>query len=417
MKFGLIGERLGHSFSKTIHERLGYKYELKEIKPEEFDAFMRSKDFYCINVTIPYKERVIPYLDWIHEPAKEVGAVNLILHYGGKLYGYNTDIGGMDELFHYAEIDPNGKKVAILGSGGTSKTAAAVLTKNGAREIVRVSRSGRAGAITYEELYEMHSDVEIIVNTTPVGMYPNIWDCPIDIDKFSSLVGVIDAVYNPINTTLVKEARKRGIPAESGLYMLVAQAMIASETFLDENGNSHPGLIMQMYNDIRAEKENIVLVGMPASGKTTVGRMLAKKLNKKFVDTDDLITKRTGMKIKDFFDLHGEEAFRDIESRVIKELADKSSLIIATGGGAVLREENISALKYNGKIFFIDRPIDKLIPTKSRPLAQDRASIEKRYNERYSIYCECCDVIIAAEGESAEVAEKILENYRCKFIF
>ena len=305
-----------------------------------------------------------------------------------------------------------GKKAAILGSGGTSKTAAAVLTQKGAREILRVSRSGRDGAITYEELYEKHSDVEIIVNTTPVGMYPNIWDCPIDIDKFNNLVGVIDAVYNPLNTTLVKEARKRGIAAEGGLYMLVAQAMIASETFLDENGNSHPKLIELMYNKIRADKENIVLVGMPASGKTTVGKILQKKLDKKFVDTDYIITQRIGMSIKDFFALHGEEKFRDIESQVIKELADKSSLIIATGGGAILREENISALKYNGKIFFIDRPIDKLMPTKSRPLASGKEAIEKRYNERYSIYCGCCDAKIAAEGESAEVAEKILENYR-----
>lgn len=412
MKFGLIGERLGHSFSKTIHERLGYEYELREIKPTDFDAFMRRRDFYCINVTIPYKEAVIPYLDWIHEPAKEVGAVNLILHYGGKLYGYNTDIPGMAELFGYANIDPKGKKAAILGSGGTSKTAAAVLKQKGAREILRVSRSGRDGAITYEELYEKHSDVEIIVNTTPVGMYPNIWDCPVDISAFERLEGIIDAVYNPINTTLVKNARARGIKAEGGLYMLVAQAMIASETFLDESGNSHPSLIEKMYNEIRASKENIVLVGMPASGKTTVGKILQKKLDKKFVDTDDIITQRIGMSIRDFFALHGEEKFRDIESQAIKELADKSSLIIATGGGAILREENISALKYNGKIFFIDRPVDKLMPTKSRPLASDKEAIEKRYNERYSIYCGCCDTRIAAEGESAEVAEKILENYR-----
>ena len=412
MKFGLIGEKLGHSFSKEIHERLGYKYELKEIKPEEFDAFMHSRDFYCINVTIPYKEKAIPYLDWIHEPAREVGAVNLILHYGGKLYGYNTDIPGMAELFNYAKIDPRGKKAVILGSGGTSKTAVAVLTQKGAREILRVSRSGRDGAITYEELYNNHADVEIIVNTTPVGMYPDIYGCPIDISKFEKLSGVIDAVYNPINTTLVQAARARGIAAEGGLYMLVAQAMIASETFLDENGNSHPKLIELMYNEIRADKENIVLVGMPASGKTTVGKILQKKLDKKLFDTDELITKRIGMSIKDFFDLHGEEAFRYVESQVIKELANKHSIIIATGGGAILREENISALKYNGRIFFIDRPIDKLMPTKSRPLASNKEAIEKRYGERYSIYCDCCDVRIAAEDESAQVAERILENYR-----
>ncbi len=412
MKYGLIGEKLGHSFSQIIHEKLGYKYELKEIAPNEFDAFMRTKNFYCINVTIPYKEEVIPYLDWIHEPAKEVGAVNLVLHYAGKLYGYNTDLIGMEELFNYAGVDVKGKKAAILGSGGTSKTALAVLKKGGANEILRVSRSGRDGAITYETLYEKHSDVEIIVNTTPVGMHPNIYDCPIDISKFDRLTGVIDAIYNPINTTLVQKARNGGIAAEGGLYMLVAQAMVASETFLNENGNSHPKLIEAMFNKIRGEKENIVLIGMPASGKSTVGKILAERLGRKFVDTDDIITKRIGMPISDFFKQEGEERFREIEAEVIKELADKTSLVIATGGGAILRRENVDNLRYNGRLFFIDRPLKKLVPTESRPLSADSAAIEKRYSERYSIYCSLCDVHIDADCDAKQVAKRILENYR-----
>ena len=413
MKYGLIGERLSHSFSKEIHEALGgYEYEIVEIERDALDAFMKNKDFLAINVTIPYKEAVIPYLDFVSDKARAIGAVNTIVNRDGKLFGYNTDFSGMTDLINKAKIEIKDKKALILGTGGTSKTALAVLSALGASEIVLVGRSEREGVITYDEAYEKHTDAAVIVNTTPVGMYPNIWDCPVDISAFERLEGIIDAVYNPINTTLVKNARARGIKAEGGLYMLVAQAMIASETFLDENGNSHPSLIEKMYNEIRASKENIVLVGMPASGKTTVGKILQKKLDKKFVDTDYIITQRIGMSIKDFFALHGEEKFRDIESQVIKELADKSSLIIATGGGAILREENISALKYNGKIFFIDRPIDKLMPTKSRPLASDKEAIEKRYNERYSIYCGCCDAKIAAEGESAEVAEKILENYR-----
>ena len=412
MKYGLIGEKLGHSFSKIIHEKLGYKYELKEIAPNEFDAFMRTKNFYCINVTIPYKEAVIPYLDWIHEPAKEVGAVNLVLHYAGKLYGYNTDLIGMEELFNYAGVDVKGKKAAILGSGGTSKTALAVLKKGGANEILRVSRSGRDGAITYETLYEKHSDVEIIVNTTPVGMHPNIYDCPIDISKFDRLTGVIDAIYNPINTTLVQKARNGGIAAEGGLYMLVAQAMVASEIFLNENGNSHPKLIEAMFNKIRGEKENIVLIGMPASGKSTVGKILAERLGRKFVDTDDIITKRIGMPISDFFKQEGEERFREIEAEVIKELADKTSLVIATGGGAILRHENVDNLRYNGRLFFIDRPLEKLVPTESRPLSADRASIEKRYSERYSIYCSLCDLHIDADCDAKQVTNRILENYR-----
>ena len=411
MKFGLIGERLGHSFSKTIHERLGYEYELREIKPTDFDAFMRRRDFYCINVTIPYKEAVIPYLDWIHEPAKEVGAVNLILHYGGKLYGYNTDIPGMAGLFGYANIDPKGKKAAILGSGGTSKTAAAVLTQKGAREILRVSRSGRDGAITYEELYEKHSDVEIIVNTTPVGMYPNIWDCPVDISAFERLEGIIDAVYNPINTTLVKNARARGIKAEGGLYMLVAQAMIASEIFLDENGNSHPSLIKKMYNEIRASKENIVLIGMPASGKSTVGKIVAERLGRRFVDTDELITEKIGVSIKEYFEQYGEVEFRKIESEIIADLACETSLVIATGGGAILADENVCNLKFNGRLFFIDRPLECLIPTEDRPLSSDRESIIKRYNERYLVYRGTCDVHIESDLGADNIADMILENF------
>ena len=411
MKYGLIGERLGHSFSKEIHGRLGYEYELREIKPTDFDAFMRRRDFYCINVTIPYKEAVIPYLDWIHEPAKEVGAVNLILHYGGKLYGYNTDIPGMAELFGYANIDPKGKKAAILGSGGTSKTAAAVLTQKGAREILRVSRSGKDGAITYEELYEKHSDVEIIVNTTPVGMYPNIWDCPVDISAFERLEGIIDAVYNPINTTLVKNARARGIKAEGGLYMLVAQAMIASEIFLDENGNSHPSLIEKMYNEIRASKENIVLIGMPASGKSTVGRIVAERLGRRFVDTDELITEKIGMSIKEYFEQYGEVEFRKIESEIIADLACETSLVIATGGGAILADENVNNLKFNGRLFFIDRPLECLIPTEDRPLSSDRESITKRYYERYLVYRGTCDVHIESDLGADNIADMILENF------
>lgn len=412
MKYGLIGEKLGHSFSKEIHERLGYEYELCEVPRDEFEAFMRKRDFYCINVTIPYKEAVIPYLDWIHEPAKKIGAVNLILHYGGKLYGYNTDYYGMAELFSYAKIDVEGKKAAILGSGGTSKTALAVLTKLGAREILRVSRSGRDGAITYEELYSNHGDVEIIVNTTPVGMYPDIHGCPVDISAFEHLSGVVDAIYNPINSTLVKKARECGIKAEGGLYMLVAQAMIASETFLDENGNSHPKLIKEMFHKIRAEKENIVLIGMPSSGKSTVGKILAEKLGRRFIDTDDIVTERIGMSITDFFAREGETAFRQIECDVIKEIAGENSLVISTGGGAVLKEENISALKYNGKLYFIDRSLGNLVPSDDRPLAQSNAELERLYKERYSLYRESCDERIEADCLAKSVADKILENYR-----
>ena len=413
MQYGLIGERLGHSFSKEIHALLGdYEYELCEIAPACLDGFMLARDFLGINVTMPYKAAVIPYLDWVHEPAAEIGAVNTVINVDGKLYGYNTDYYGMTALFERAKIDARGKKAAILGTGGTAKTALAVLTSLGACEILCVSRGKREGAIGYDELYEQHSDVEIIVNTTPVGMHPEVQGCPIDLSKLGSLIGVIDAVYNPINTALVQDARKRGISAEGGLYMLVAQAAVASELFLHKNGAASPENIEKIYAKITAKKENIVLVGMPSSGKSTVGKILSEKLGRRFVDTDEAITKRIGMSIGEYFERYGEARFREVECEVIGELATESSIIIATGGGAVLCPENVSALKQSGKIYFIDRPPSDLIPTEDRPLSKDRWALVKLYEERYSIYCEACDIRIDADCDADSVSEKILENLK-----
>ena len=406
MKYGLIGERLGHSFSKEIHERLGYDYELCEIAPEALHAFLQARDFVGINVTIPYKRDVIPYLDEIDESAKGIGAVNTIVNRGGRLYGYNTDFYGMERLFSHANIDPCGKKVAVLGSGGTSKTAVAVLKSLGASEIINVSRSGDVG---YDDLYQKHSDVEIIVNTTPVGMYPNIFDRIVDVKHLERLIGVIDAVYNPLSTTIVNDAKSRGIPAESGLYMLVAQAIRASELFL---GTSYPAYMTDViYDGIRAEKENIVLIGMPSSGKSTVGRILAEKIGARFIDTDEVIVERIGMPIKEFFAIHGEESFRAVESEVIRDLSGEGGLVIATGGGAILREENLFNLRYNGKLLFIDRPLGDLIPTDSRPLSRDRNALEALYNERYPIYNSVSDARIESVGTPSDVADNILENY------
>lgn len=410
MKYGLIGEKLGHSFSKVIHEMLSDNlYELREIPKDELDDFMRSKSFSGINVTIPYKESVIPYLDEIDEGAREIGAVNAIVNRCGKLIGYNTDFYGMQKLFLHAGIDAKGKRAAILGSGGTSRTAMAVLRSLGADEILRVSRSGKDGNITYDELYSRHSDIEIIVNTTPMGMFPNIDGSAVDVGKFENLSGVIDAVYNPIRTQLVLDAMAEGIAAEGGLYMLVAQAVRASEIFLDTNYSED--IIEKIYRKIKGEKENIVLIGMPACGKSTVGKILAKKTGRMLVDTDDLIVKKAGMEITEIFRQYGEDKFRNIESEVIAEISGNGSLIIATGGGAILRDENVRSLKKNGRLYFIDRPLDALVPTDSRPLSSDRAAIEKRYEERYGIYSSVCDEKIDADCDSVTVAEKILENF------
>ncbi len=410
MKYGCIGEKLKHSFSKEIHNALSdYEYELCEIARDELCSFAQKKDFRAINVTIPYKELIIPYLYYIDEFAKDIGAVNTVVNRDGLLYGYNTDFYGMQSLLQHAKIDIKNKKVIILGTGGTSKTAVSVARAGGAKSILRVSRAGRENAITYGELYAKHTDAEIIINTTPSGMFPNIFDTPVDISAFPSLAGVIDAVYNPLRTPLISAAKRRGIPAEGGLYMLVAQAVRASEIFL---GTEYPAeMTDKVFGKLCTDKENIVLVGMPSSGKSTVGGLIAKACGRTFIDTDELIVKHAGQEITDIFAEVGEAGFRDIESQVIREVSAMTSAVIATGGGAVLREENVAALKENGKIYFIDRPLEKLIPTSSRPLSSDRKSIEKRYEERYGIYTSVCDRKINAACTPAEVAQKIMENF------
>ncbi len=406
MKYGCIGEHLGHSFSKEIHNRIDtYNYEIKEIPRDELDLFMRAKDFNAINITIPYKQDVIPYLDSIHPTAEEIGAVNTVVNKDGNLTGYNTDFFGMSALADRIGIDFIGKKVLILGTGGTSKTAFAVAKAKGASQVISVSRNEKEGSITYTQALEEHSDAQIIINTTPCGMYPDSDKMPIDIDGFPLLEGLLDAVYNPLRTSLVQKALSRGIRAEGGLYMLVAQAVAAARWFTDK---AYPkSTADNIFRYIAAEKENIVLTGMPGCGKSTVGKILEKLTGRELIDTDILIEKHTGMKISRIFEKYGEDAFRDMETRAIKEAASENNRIIATGGGAVLREENINALKSNGRIYFIDRPIHMLIPTSDRPLAMDIQSITKRYHERYDIYRNTADCVIDGGCDAESVAKTV----------
>ena len=410
MTYGCIGERLGHSFSKEIHTGLSKNpYELIELQRDEVGPFMEKRDFLAINVTIPYKETVIPYLSYIDEAARKIGAVNTVVNRDGKLYGYNTDFFGLMAEIRHAGIEVKGKKAAILGTGGTSKTAYAVLEALSAREILRVSRKATEGCIDYEMLYSEHSDTEIIINTTPVGMFPNIDATPVDLSKFRELSGCVDAVYNPLRTKFILKAQSLGIPAAGGLYMLVAQGVRASEIFLDM---TYPeGTIDRIYKGLKNKKETIVLVGMPASGKSTVGKILADALSRELIDTDDIIQKKAGMAIPEIFSKYGEAHFRELEAEAVKEAAKCSGNIIATGGGAVLRDENISALRQNGRIYFIDKPLSELIPTEDRPLAKTREAIEKRYNERYSRYLSVADVRIDARSDAITVANLIREDH------
>lgn len=411
MEYGLIGEKLGHSFSKEIHNKIGgYKYELKEIERDKLKDFIESRDFKGINVTIPYKQDVIPMLDWVDPAAFKIGAVNTVVNRDGKLFGYNTDFLGMKLLIKKTGIDMEGKKVLILGTGGTSLTATAVAESLNAGEILHVSRTGKDGAITYDEAYANHSDADCIINTTPCGMFPNFRNMPIDISRLSKVTGVIDAIYNPVCTELVLDAKDRGIKAAGGLYMLVAQAVCAAEFFFDRK---YPdSLLEEIYADMEKKKSNIVLVGMPGSGKSTIGGILAEKLGKELVDTDVLIVKKAGMEITDIFEKFGEKHFRDIESEVVRDVADKTGLIIATGGGAVLRNENVRELKRNGKLYLLDRPVENIVPTDDRPLADTLEKVKQRYNERKPIYEACCDVVIDASVGIEDVVKAMLESKR-----
>ena len=407
MEYGLIGEHLPHSFSKIIHEKLApYSYELHELRPDEVDSFMRGKEFKGINVTIPYKQTVIPYLDEISDQARSIGAVNTVVNRNGRLCGYNTDYFGMKSLIERLGIDPAGKKVLILGTGGTSKTAFAVATDMGASEVYKVSRTGKEGVPTYEEAYERHTDAQIIINTTPCGMYPAIDDCPLDLSRFPDLCGVIDAIYNPLRTVLILEAQKRGIPAEGGLYMLVVQAVYAAELFADRKIEREK--TDQVFKEILNSKRNIVLSGMSLAGKTTLGTLLAKKLDRVLEDTDQMIIRKEQRPITEIFATDGEKYFRDLETEMARTLAPQTGLVIATGGGAILRQENVDALKKNGCIIFLDRPFNQILPADDRPLANTKEKVAALLEKRYPIYKATCDESITNDLTPEEGIAKIL---------
>ncbi len=410
MIYGCIAEKLGHSFSKDIHNRLfDYSYELTEVPSDKLDSFMKEKNFKAINVTMPYKERVIPYLDWVSDTARKIGAVNTIVNDNGFLRGYNTDFSGLSALITKNGIDLKNKKVLILGSGGTSKTALAVAESMGCALALRVSRDGKEGLITYTEALTLHTDAQIIINTTPVGMYPNIYASPIDINAFSELEAVVDAVYNPLRSKLVCDARQKGKTSVGGLYMLVAQAAIAAEKFTNTKVNVTE--IDRVYHELLHLKQNIVLTGMPGSGKSTIGKLLADKMGADFIDTDEEIIKKEKKSIPEIFSLIGEEGFRKIEAEVIRTIATRQNAVIATGGGAILNPTNVEYLKQNGKIYFIDRSLENIVATADRPLSSNKIELEKRYNERYSLYCSRSYKQIKIGNDPQTNMQLILEDF------
>ncbi len=405
-RYGCIGETLKHSFSKEIHACLApYSYELFEVAKEDLPTFVNTCPLDGFNVTIPYKETILPHLSHTDEASGIIGAVNTVVRRDGELWGFNTDAYGMKALLDHAGIDVKGKKVLILGTGGTSKTAAYVAKTGGASAVLRVSRSGRENGITYDTACAEHADADVIINTTPCGMYPNADTVAIDISRFPSLSGVIDAVYNPLQTPLIQAAKARGIAAEGGLYMLVAQAARASEHFLHTH---YPiGTIDRIYRQLLTQKQNIVLIGMPSSGKTTVGKRLSELLNMPFVDTDACIAERFGMTADALIREKGEKAFRDMEHTVIRDVSAKSGCILATGGGAVLRDDNVQALRSNGRIVFLDRSLENLIPTQDRPLSCHADALRERFSERYDRYVSCADIHIDGNGTVDDVVNQV----------
>ena len=386
MKTGLLGRKLGHSYSPQIHACLGsYSYDLFEKEPDEVESFLKTGDFTAINVTIPYKQTVIPFCSELSQTARRIGAVNTIVRReDGSLIGHNTDYFGFLSTVKHSGLDPYGKKVLVIGNGGASKPAITVMEELGARVTVITHKEN-----TPENLRK-HDDAAILVNATPVGMYPNTGLSPVDLSLFPRLEGVLDMIYNPARTKLLLDAEERGLITENGLWMLVAQAKEASEWFTGSPIDD--ALIGTIHQSLRLQMENIILIGMPGSGKSTIGRHLAAKLSKEFVDADAQIVSAAGMTIPEIFSQSGEAGFRQIESKVLSDLGKYSGLIIATGGGCVTRECNYAHLHQNGTIFCLDRQLSKL-PTDGRLLSQ-KGKLEEMYRIRHPLYQRFADYTV-----------------------
>ena len=402
--YGLLGEHLPHSFSPQIHKALGNEnYNLFEVAPESLEKFMRDKNFKGINVTIPYKKAVMPYLDEISPEAKKIGAVNTVKVIDGKLYGDNTDYFGFKYMVEKSGINIYNKKALVLGNGGASLTVQAVLKDMGAREIVVLSRNGDDN---YVNMYIKHSDAEIIVNTTPVGMYPDNLNTLVDLDKFEKLSGVLDVVYNPLKTRLILDAEARNIPSSAGLSMLVAQAKKAHEIFFDITLDNK--ICEQIEHSLTLQMCNIVLIGMAGCGKSTIGKRLAELLKKDIVYTDEMIVNTENKPIPEIFAEKGEDYFRWCENIAVNIVGKGKSQIIATGGGVITRPENYNSLKQNGIIIFINRDAD-LLATDGRPLSQ-KYGAKELYEKRLPLYRQFADVEVDGNGTVEEVANRIVKE-------
>ncbi len=405
MEYGLIGERLGHSYSPQIHRVFGdYDYRLYPMTREQLQETLKRRNFKGLNITIPYKKDVLPFCDEISDTVKVVGSANTLYFREGKLCAENTDLLGMLFMLDRAGISLTDRKVVILGSGGTSLTAQAACRVRKAAEYIVVSRSG---PVTYEDLYAQHTDAEIIVNSTPVGMYPKNLESPVDIRRFPKLCGVADVIYNPAKTALLLDAEEAGIPCIDGLWMLVAQAWHAARLFL--NAEIPEEKIVEAYKSVRRECLNLVLVGMPGSGKSTLGRKAADALGKRFIDLDEEIVKRFGP-IPEIFKNQGEASFRDIESEIAREFGKESGYVIATGGGAILRNENVRAFRQNAIVAWLRRDLSQL-STEGRPLSTGMEALKRMEEARTPLYRACADYNVINDRTPDEAVKRLLEGF------
>ena len=408
MKFGLIGEKLSHSYSALVHREFGYEYRLKELKLNELKSFVRSGEFDAFNVTIPYKKEILAYLDRLDPLAESLQSVNTVVSENGLLKGYNTDYRGMEYTLKRANISLRGKKVMVLGSGGTSSMVCALAKDSGARDIKVVSRTGR---VDYTNYHILHKDAEIIINTTPVGMFPDNGKSIIDLTLLPAIEGVVEVIYNPLRTALAMQAEHRGIRTAKGLRLLVAQAKYARDLFFNEWINDD--IIENVFLKLKKNISNLVLIGMPSSGKSTKGRLLASRTNRKFVDTDRLITEHMGKSIEEIFYTEGEEYFRTLESKIIADLGQATGQVIATGGGAVLKAENRDALRQNGLIIYVKRKLENL-ESRGRPLSKDITALKKMYEVRKPIYESFANITVSEENIEEcvnQIEEKINEHF------
>lgn len=406
MKLGLIGHPLGHSWSPEIHAFMIHEaYQKWDLAEEEFVSFMQKRDFDGINVTIPYKEKVIPYLDELDSSAKAVGAVNCIVNQNGRLKGYNTDALGFAQMLAADHFEVKGKRTALLGTGGASKAAEYALQQMGAC-VQKVSRRQKPGCIDYEQLYQKEKEFQCIANATPVGMSPHMDECPIDLTAFTKLETVIDIVANPLRTKLLFTAKMMGISYIGGFEMLVRQAFAADELFTEKNLD--PSLVQACMNALFQKKRNLVLIGMPTSGKSTLAGILSQMTHRRVIEMDDEIVQKIGMPIKDYFALKGEPEFRRIEQSTAEDLQNEQGCIISCGGGIVVSQAAMQMLSANGLIVWIQRDLDHLFASDSRPLTGDEEYMKTLYQKREPLYQKYSDVTVKNNTSLEEAAHQIL---------